>query len=141
MTRARRHVPMLSDEEEARLQEQIAKDPDNPELTEEELAQMRPASEVLPPALYAALTRPRGRPKAAETKQEVKLRLDRKAVEAFKRSGPGWQTRMNDVLVRAAKSLDRAAPAARPAGTESGKGTAKGADASKNRLKRSSMPR
>ncbi len=50
-------IPLLSDEEEAALQAAIAQDPDNPEITEEQIAQMRPAREVLPPALYAALTR------------------------------------------------------------------------------------
>ena len=97
----------ISDEEEARIQAGIAADPDNPELTDEQLARMRPASEVLPPALYAALTRPRGRPKAAVTKLPVKLRLDRQAVEAFKATGTGWQTRMNDALVAAAKRLPK----------------------------------
>jgi uncharacterized protein (DUF4415 family) len=33
-------------------------DDDNPEWTDEELARARPAREVLPPELYAALTKP-----------------------------------------------------------------------------------
>ena len=105
MPKTKRVVAMLSDEDEARLQAEIAVNPDHPEMTDEELAAMRPASEVLPPALYAALTRPRGRPKAEETKVPVKLRLDRGAVDAFKATGAGWQTRMNDVLVKAANKL------------------------------------
>ncbi|MGC5781615.1 hypothetical protein [Methylobacterium sp. NFXW15] len=52
-------IPLLSDQEEAALQAAIAQDPDNPELTDEQIAQMRPAREALPPALYAALTRRR----------------------------------------------------------------------------------
>lgn len=98
-------APSITDEEEARIQAGIAADPDNPEVTEAQWASMRPAADVLLPALYAALTRPRGRPKSAATKVPVKLRVDRGAVEAFKATGDGRQTRMNDVLVAAAKKL------------------------------------
>jgi uncharacterized protein (DUF4415 family) len=108
MPRAKRYIHELTDAEEARIQAGIAKDPDNPEWTEEDWAKARPAAEVLPPELYAALVRrPRGRPKAAQTKVEVKLRLDPDIVDAFKASGPGWQTRMNEALRRAAKELAR----------------------------------
>lgn len=99
-------LPDLTDEEEASIQAGIAADPDS-RISDEELARMRPASEVLPPDLYAALTRPRGRPKAEETKQPVKLRLDRATVAAFKATGAGWQTRMNEVLNEAAKRLPK----------------------------------
>ena len=50
-------VPLLSAAEEAELQSRITSDPDARELTADELTRMRPAREVLPPALYAALTR------------------------------------------------------------------------------------
>jgi uncharacterized protein (DUF4415 family) len=71
---------------------------DNPELTDEELAQLRPASEVLPPELYAALTKRTRGPQKAPTKRLVSLRLDRDVVEHFKAQGPGWQTRINGAL-------------------------------------------
>ncbi|MDQ0444669.1 hypothetical protein [Methylobacterium persicinum] len=51
--------PLLTDEDEAALQAAIAADPDAAELTDAQLARMRPARKVLPPALYAALTRRR----------------------------------------------------------------------------------
>lgn len=51
--------PLLTDEEEAALQAAIAADPDAAELTDAQLARMRPAREALPPSLYAALTRRR----------------------------------------------------------------------------------
>ena len=94
MPRIEGRPPELSDEEEARVQAGIAADPDNPEWTDEDFAPARPAAEVLPAALYAALTRPGGRPKAEVTKVQMNLGLDRAAVEAFKATGPGWQTRM-----------------------------------------------
>lgn len=105
MPKADRHVPMLSDEAEARLQASIAADPDNLELTDDELASMRPAAEVLAPDLYANLTRGRGRPRAEVTKVPVKLRLDPGIVQAFRASGRGWQTRVNAILAAAAKRL------------------------------------
>lgn len=46
----------------------------------------------------------RGRPKAAVTKEPVKLRLDADVLAALRASGEGWQTRINDTL-RAALSL------------------------------------
>lgn len=40
----------------------------------------------------------RGRPKLETPKVEVKIRLDANTVEHLRRSGPGWQTRVNAVL-------------------------------------------
>lgn len=96
------NIPEITDEEEARIQADIAADPDNPEITAEEFAHMRPAREALPPDLYAALTKPRGRPKSDNAKVLLTLRLDPQVVEAYKATGPGWQTRMNEVLARSA---------------------------------------
>ena len=40
----------------------------------------------------------RGRPKAAATKEAVKLRLDADLLAALRATGDGWQTRINDML-------------------------------------------
>jgi len=48
-----------------------------------------------------------GRPKAEVTKQAISLRLDREIVEHFKAGGPGWQTRINEVLGRHVKNARR----------------------------------
>jgi uncharacterized protein (DUF4415 family) len=40
----------------------------------------------------------RGRPKSADPKLLVSLRLDREVVERLREKGPGWQTRVNDEL-------------------------------------------
>ncbi len=42
--------------------------------------------------------RGRGRPPAADRKHLVSLRLDRDVIEKFRATGPGWQTRINEVL-------------------------------------------
>ena len=76
----------------------------NPELSEADLAHLRPAAEVLPPALLAALARPRGgRPVKVDKKIALTLRLDPDIVAAFKREGPGWQTRINAILRKAVR--------------------------------------
>jgi uncharacterized protein (DUF4415 family) len=48
------------------------------------------------------LTKP-GRPKLANPKQQVTLRLDKIVLETFKASGAGWQTRINEALRKALK--------------------------------------
>lgn len=44
----------------------------------------------------------RGRPKLDNPKLPVTIRLDRDLVDWFKRTGDGWQTRMNNELRKAA---------------------------------------
>ncbi len=45
-----------------------------------------------------AVLKPRGRPRAASTKEAVKIRLDADVLAALRASGDGWQTRINDSL-------------------------------------------
>jgi uncharacterized protein (DUF4415 family) len=40
----------------------------------------------------------RGRPKSADTKLSTTIRIDRDVLSAFKKGGPGWQTRINAAL-------------------------------------------
>src|SRR5262249_20232469 len=51
----------------------------------------------------------RGRPPSDHPKQALKLRIDPDVVEHFRASGPGWQTRINDALRRAAQLPKRKA--------------------------------
>jgi len=44
----------------------------------------------------------RGRPKADVTKVSTTIRLDPEVIEAFKADGPGWQSRINEALRKAA---------------------------------------
>lgn len=44
----------------------------------------------------------RGRPKAPVTKVSTTLRLDPDVIDHFKAEGPGWQSRINEALRRAA---------------------------------------
>ena len=52
-------------------------------------------------AKFAAARVQRGRPKSPAPKISTTLRLDPEVLEAFKSSGPGWQSRMNEALRKA----------------------------------------
>ena len=78
-------------------------DDTNPEWQDKDFAAARPAGEVLPglfgkPQADAMLRPRRGRPPATHRKEQVSLRLDPDVIEAFRATGPGWQTRMNQAL-------------------------------------------
>ncbi len=49
----------------------------------------------------------RGRPKGSGTKQQITLRLDQAVIDAFRQTGPGWQSRINDALVISAGKLKK----------------------------------
>lgn len=40
----------------------------------------------------------RGRPRSERPKEHITIRLDQDVLEAFRASGPGWQTRINKAL-------------------------------------------
>jgi uncharacterized protein (DUF4415 family) len=86
-------------EEEAAIQKGIEADPDTWEVTEQDWARMRPAREVHP-EIVAEYLRTRGKQKRP-TKVLVSLRLERDLVEHLRASGPGWQSRANDMLRKA----------------------------------------
>ena len=102
MSKSRRIIPALTDEEEARIQRGIAEDPDNPEWTEEDFKNARPFAEVFP-ELAESIRKARGRPVMEKPKRQISLRLDPDVIDAFKATGKGWQGRINDVLRKAAK--------------------------------------
>jgi len=80
-------------------------DPDDaPELTDEffERAEFAVGGKVIRPA-RGTLTRGPGRPKTAAPKKSVHLRLSPDVLEHFRNTGPGWQTRIDDTLRKAAK--------------------------------------
>ena len=78
---------MPSDEEDAAINSGIASDPDTYEVSAEQMKAMQPLGK-----------RGRGRPKLASTKELVSIRYDAEVIRAFRASGEGWQTRMNDAL-------------------------------------------
>lgn len=90
-------------EESARINTGIAADPDNPELDADWFKRARPASEVLPPEIYAGLValqqrRARGRPPIETPKIATAIRFDADVLAGLRATGKGWQTRVNDAM-------------------------------------------
>jgi uncharacterized protein (DUF4415 family) len=83
------------------MAEAIIDDDDAPELTSSRAARAQPAKDVLPEAVLGQFKRTPGRPKAERTKAAISIRLDADVIEYFRKSGPGWQTRINAALRRA----------------------------------------
>jgi uncharacterized protein (DUF4415 family) len=77
-------------------------DDDNPEWTAEDFAMARPASDVLPEifpkAVAADMLKQRGRPRKEVTKAPINIRLSPDVVQAFRATGRGWQTRVDEAL-------------------------------------------
>jgi uncharacterized protein (DUF4415 family) len=90
----------LTDKEEAEIQRMIASDPDNQELTDEQLKQGKPFREALPD-LYKSIQRSRGRPRVEKPKEAVTLRLDPDVLARFKAAGKDWRARMVEALEKA----------------------------------------
>lgn len=77
-------------------------DPDDaPQLTTE----MLESAEVFDGDAF--VRRGRGRPKTEAAKQQVSVRLDPDVIAKLRETGPGWQSRLNDLL-RAGLGLGRA---------------------------------
>jgi uncharacterized protein (DUF4415 family) len=76
---------MPTKEEDAIINAGIAADPDTYELSDAEFKQLKPY-------------RGRGRPLGSGKKEQLTVRFDKEVIEAFKRTGDGWQVKMNDAL-------------------------------------------
>ncbi len=76
-------------------------DPDNPPLTRADFARFRPSRKVVPQIVEAYLKRKGRPPEGVASKVQVTLRLDPAVIAHFKARGPGWQTRINEALMKA----------------------------------------
>jgi uncharacterized protein (DUF4415 family) len=77
-------------------------DDESPEWTRKDFERARPAlslvGEVFGAEAARAVSQRRGRPRKASPKVNQTLRLDADVLEAYRRQGRGWQTRINAVL-------------------------------------------
>lgn len=91
----------------AELPPLVGEDGEVRELTVEDFKCFRPSSDF--PELVEAFERARGQrgPQKAPVKDRIGLRLDHSVVEYFRATGPGWQSRINDILARHVKRNPR----------------------------------
>src|SRR5258708_10555360 len=105
---SKRKIVVPTDDEDKAINGGIAADPDTRELSTAKIRGMRPARVALAEQIgeepAARLLKRRGRPLADTTKVATSVRYDRDMLEAFRATGEGWQTRMNDALRDYAKS-------------------------------------
>ena len=88
-----RLVEIPTPEEEAAINAGIAADPDTYELTEEEMARLKPIDTPT-----HQLKGVKGRPRAEITKDRITIRLAPEVTSYFRSTGKGWQTRIEAVL-------------------------------------------
>ena len=84
-SRTGRVLQLPTPAEDAAITTAAQVDPDARPLTDAELEQVRPQLR-------------RGRPPGSGSKTQVTLRMDSAVLEAFRATGAGWQTRINEVL-------------------------------------------
>jgi uncharacterized protein (DUF4415 family) len=85
----------MTDDEDQAITVAALIDPDAMPLDEDRLARMRPASAADAADINRRL---RGRPRAQAPKHLVSIRLDSDVIAHFRATGPGWQSRINEVL-------------------------------------------
>ncbi len=100
-------LPTLADVDAGRISlddYEVAHGEDIPELTDEFFARARPFREMHP-EIAEALEKMRGQrgPQKSPVKERVGLRLDKHVVEHFRQTGPGWQSRINEILAQHVK--------------------------------------
>ena len=101
MTASKRNMPTLPDTRPPLTDE----DGEVRELEAEDFEHFRPMIEVFP-EIVEAFERSRGQRGAQKsvTKDRIGLRLDHSIVEHFRATGPGWQSRINDILAEYVKN-------------------------------------
>src|SRR5262245_49152681 len=87
----------------SRKKTSVMVDKDNPEWTEEDFRSSKAKTEF-PPEVLAAFPRMRGRPPKADSERKVltSIRLHPIVLDYYKATGPGWQTRIEEILIEAA---------------------------------------
>jgi uncharacterized protein (DUF4415 family) len=107
--RVRQSLASISDAEDTAITKAARTDPDAGLMTDAQFARARRLSRVEVGRIAQIARRGRGRPLAERKKVPVTFRLDPDVLAALKAQGPGWQTRVNELLALWVKRQRRAA--------------------------------
>jgi uncharacterized protein (DUF4415 family) len=91
----KRVITLPSVAEDRKIRRAANADPDAQPLTRTQLAEMVPIAAV------------RGRPRSEAPKQLVSIRYSAEVLSYFRSTGPGWQSRMDGVLLQYVARQDR----------------------------------
>lgn len=94
----KRDLILPTPDEDATINAGIAIDPDAREWSADDFRRAVPAGEAIP-KLVAEYKRFRGQQKKP-TKEQISVRLDADVLAQLRSTGPGWQTRMSDIIRR-----------------------------------------
>jgi uncharacterized protein (DUF4415 family) len=78
-------------------------DAENPEWSSATFKKARPAAEVFPTGAFRPSERRHRGPQKAQTFKPISLRLPVDTIDQYRSTGPGWQSRMREVLVEGAR--------------------------------------
>ncbi len=95
-----RKIRMLSPEEDAEINAQIAEDPDDFEADEEWFKEAKSSSEIIPHILERYLQEKEDL--ASGKKERLHILLDKEVLDYFRSQGGDWHSRINGALREAA---------------------------------------
>ena len=96
MTNRARKIRMLSPEEDAEINRQIAEDPDTFELDEEWFRQAKPSAEIIPHMLEKYHQEQEDL--KSGRKERLRILLDKEVLDYFRGIGGDWHSRINQTL-------------------------------------------
>jgi uncharacterized protein (DUF4415 family) len=101
--RAKKSLKTMTDEDDAAATAAAKDENADAELVEADDRRVSPRARAAAEkyGIGTVVVRSRGRPRMEHPKENVSMRLDADLLDALRTSGPGWQTRANDMLRKA----------------------------------------
>lgn len=96
MVNKARKIRMLTPEEDAEINRQIAADPDDFELDEEWFKEAKPSAEIIPDILERYHREQEDL--RSGRKEKLRILVDKEVLDYFRNQGGDWHTKINEAL-------------------------------------------